>query len=125
MDARRGFEPRLLGSEPSVLPLDERAEIAEPFCDKPFAVAQVESVFDLTNLLSRISQWFSGQNTIWYPSGDSNSKPSEPKSDASASWARGAKCTGDNINDLCSYHRDGQARTSAVFLVVREGIEPP
>lgn len=27
MDARRGFEPRLLGSEPSVLPLDERAKI--------------------------------------------------------------------------------------------------
>ena len=25
LDARRGFEPRLLGSEPSVLPLDERA----------------------------------------------------------------------------------------------------
>lgn len=28
LDARRGFEPRLLGSEPSVLPLDERAKIS-------------------------------------------------------------------------------------------------
>ena len=32
---------------------------------------------------------------------------------------------GDNINDLCSYHRDGHARTDIqIGMVAREGVEP-
>lgn len=75
VDARRGFEPRLLGSEPSVLPLDERAiNLVE--------TAGIEPEPARSGGLRPSSIC----PQIWCPWGDSNSQHLAPQASDSTDW---------------------------------------
>ena len=65
MDARRGFEPRLLGSEPSVLPLDERAMVSLAGLEPASLPLSTEEVYQ-----------FPLQGHIWSGGRDLNPRPS-------------------------------------------------
>lgn len=94
--------------------------------------SQVPPAFDPFTDALRVPMPIGRQCRDPCPSGESNSEPSDPKSDASASWARGASYevgvtdrdrTGDNLSHiqalyLLSYghSRDERNRTSALAV---------